>query len=582
MPITIKLHFNSADPQSTVQRGGRSETVRIPRQIAAVVRGIRTDSMSDETSTLLKGNSDETMARTYLDAILTERRGELFPLTAPDKPEVVPDLHRTELRDSGLTPTRVLKFIQTSKAVPIFGSAAFVEIDAGNRTLVSTDATLTDTPNVSAITKISADEALTAVETYGGAQISAEDLSEVLAPRLNYFADADDKKWHLVYYFRSLPIVPPEQEAHQFGHGLGLSPRDDFRRYDYLVDAHSGEIIYYFSSQPGLDVPVHCSGTDEYGQQQKFYGLAVTGGQFQLIDPLRNVETFDHGGNDIQATVLPTTPIAHGNTDFAKSNTAGVTAHFFASQVFDFYNDVLKRNGVDDKGMKLVSMVNATYAKREAPPNWHNAVWWNSRMWYGRVKNVNGGFDSYARYFDVIAHELTHGVTETTSNLVYRDLPGALNESFSDIFGVIISNWYPTAPNPISGWRWEIGAGLGTGGGPLRDLSDPARTGQPVHMNAYVRVTYDDGGVHLYSGIHNKAAYLVLTAQDAQGSNVFDPHEVAILYYLTLTRLGRMADFSDCLRVLQSVVSSLHAGNPALAQSKRQALTDAYLKVGIV
>lgn len=555
----------------------------MPRGIAMAVRSAHAEPMSPETSKMLKGSNDETMARTYLDAILSERKGELFPLTAPDKPEMVPDLHLTEVQDSPLTPTRVLKFIQTSRSVPIFGTAAFVEIDGLDRRLVSTDATLTDTPNVSAVARLSASDALAAIEKQDGKTLSAADAAELSAPALNFFADAASHQWRLVYHFRSVPIVPPEQRGPHVGHGLGRSPRDDFQRYDYLVDAHAGDIAYYFSSQPCLDVPTHCRGIDEFGQPQEFFGLAASGGQFRLSDPLRNIETFDHGGNDITAAVLPTIPITHTSTDFARTNTAGVSAHFFATQVFDFYNNVLKRNGVDDKGMKLVSMVNATYARHEAPPNWHNAVWWNNRMWYGGVQNGGGGSDSYARYFDVIAHELTHGVTETTSNLVYRDLPGALNESFSDIFGVIINNWYPGEPNSISGWNWEIGAGLGAGGtGPLRDLRDPARTGQPVHMSAYVPITDDNGGVHHYSGIHNKAAYHVLTAVDAHGADVFDPREVALLYYLTLTRLTRMSDFSDCLRVLKSVISTLHAGAPAQLNTKRQAATDAYQQVGIV
>jgi Zn-dependent metalloprotease len=577
----IKLHVDSNDPTAAASQPGQAEALPIPKGLAMATRSVRRSGMSPEATQLLKGRNDETMARTYLDAILTERSGELFALTAPDRPEMVPDLRLTEVQDSPLTPTRVLKFIQTSKSVPIFGTAALVEIDGDDRRLVSTDATLTDTPDVSAVAKLGPAEALAVIEKQDGKPLSAQDAAELPAPELNFFADAKANKWRLVYHFRNVPIVPPEQRGEHPGHGLGRSPRDDFRHYDYLVDAHSAEIAYYFSTQPCLDVPVHCRGLDELGQSQDFFGLQVAGG-FRLSDPLRSIDTFDLAGNDIQSGALPTTPIAHSATDFASTNTAGVSAHSSATKVFDFYNNVLKRNGVDDKGMKLVSVVNATYAQHEPPPNWRNAVWWNNRMWYGRVQNNNGSFDSYARYFDVIAHELTHGVTETTSNLIYRDLPGALNESFSDIFGVIIKNWYPGEPNAVSGWDWQIGAGLSSTGGPLRDLRDPASTGQPDHMSAYVPMTQDNGGVHHYSGIHNKAAYHVLTAVDAAGAEIFDPRETALLYYLTLTRLTRMSDFSDCLRVLKSVVGTLHAGDPARVQAKRQALTDAYQKVGIV
>ena len=80
--------------------------------------------------------------------------------------------------------------------------------------------------------------------------------------------------------------------------------------------------------------------------------------------------------------------------------------------------------------------------------------WWQQKMWYGQVNGT-----SLAKHLDVIAHELTHGVTETSSKLIYRRLSGALNESYSDIFGVIIANWYPGAPQPIQTWtgRSEMG-----------------------------------------------------------------------------------------------------------------------------
>ncbi len=588
MPQFIKLHFDSTNLEPKSAPPGLAEAVRLPSALEGMAAGglesagLESFFEPSPAAGVMKGLNDEAAARTYLDAILTERKGALAPLIAPDRPEMVPDLRMAEVQDSPLTPTRVVKFVQTSKSVPIFGTAAFVELDGADRRLVSTDATLTDTPDVSAMATVSAGDALAAIEAQDGKALSPEDFAQLAAPEIYFFADRAANVWRLVYYFRDVPIVPLEQRDGHVGHGLGRSPRDDFQHYDYLVDAHKKEIAYYFSSQPCIDVPTQCRGVDESGTVRDFFGLSAAGGQFRLVDPLRNIETYDHGGNDIQSPTLPATAISHSSFDFASTQTAGVSAHFFATQVFDFYNSVLKRKGVDDKGMKLVSIVNATYSRHQPPPNWKNAVWWKNRMWYGRVQNSSGGFDSYARHFDVIAHELTHGVTETTSQLVYRDLPGALNESFSDIFGVIINNWYPGQPNSISGWSWQIGAGLAAGGGPLRDLSDPSATGDPDHMSAYVPMTADNGGVHHYSNIHNKAAYHVLTAVDAQGAQVFDAREVALLYYLTLTRLTRMSDFSDCLRVLKAVIGTLYLGTPATAQAKQQAVVDAYQKVGIV
>ena len=106
-------------------------------------------------------------------------------------------------------------------------------------------------------------------------------------------------------------------------------------------------------------------------------------------------------------------------------------------------------------------------------------------MWYGQIMR-DGRLVSLSRYLDVIGHELTHGVIETTSNLVYATQSGALNESFADIAGVIINNWY-TAPDrkDVDTWNWEIGPGLRSDGRPLRDFADPTRTGHPKHMDNF-------------------------------------------------------------------------------------------------
>src|SRR5262249_20265277 len=137
---------------------------------------------------------------------------------------------------------------------------------------------------------------------------------------------------------------------------------------------------------------------------------------------------------------------------------AAVSAHANAAHVHDFYRSVLARTGVDDRGIYVVSVINVTDTSREPPPTWHTAVWDQNKMWYGQDNDGGGGLRSFARFLDVIAHELTHGVTQFTSDLVYRDQSGALNESFSDIFGVLINNWRLEGGfNAIGNFDWQIG-----------------------------------------------------------------------------------------------------------------------------
>jgi bacillolysin len=203
-------------------------------------------------------------------------------------------------------------------------------------------------------------------------------------------------------------------------------------------------------------------------------------------------------------------------------------------------------------------------------------------MWYGQIKDAKGELVSYATCLDIIAHELTHGVTEKSAGLVYQGQSGALNESFSDILGIIIQNWYSVGPDSdVRRWTWELMPGRGEGGGPLRDLRDPKRTGDPAHMDEFVRTRDDSGGVHSNSNIHNRAAYNLLTALDSSDHPVFTPREVAVLYYLCLTRLPQRATFSRALRGLLDVATTYYAADPEERSHKLRAIERAYRKVGI-
>ena len=115
-------------------------------------------------------------------------------------------------------------------------------------------------------------------------------------------------------------------------------------------------------------------------------------------------------------------------------------------------------------------------------------------------------------------------------------------------------------------------------------MRDPKRTGYPAHMDDYLNLPIykDSGGVHINSNIHNKAAYNLLTATDDAGQLVFTPRDVAILYYYTLTDLGKLADFKKTLQVLITEAMTYYAGDEAERDRKIEAIKDAYAGVGIV
>jgi bacillolysin/neutral peptidase B len=348
-----------------------------------------------------------------------------------------------------------------------------------------------------------------------------------------------------------------------------------------LVDAHDGELLHSYPAQPTI---VRCEGIDEDERAQSFFGDR-NGNGFQMYDQLRSIRTFDLASGDIDGP-LPEVPVTSENS--SSWQPSAVSAHVSAMRVQLFLYDVLGRDSIDDKGMELVSFVNCTYAAHQQPPEWRNAVWYDGKMWYGQAKDGSGKLRSLARYLDVIAHELTHGITETTSNLIYSGQSGALNESFSDIFGVIIANWWLVGQGKdgdTKKWSWEIGQGLGGKDDqgrdlPLRDFSNPTRTEDPDHMARYNPAPEDYGGVHTNSNIHNKAAYTLLTAAKPDGSPAISVRDVAVLYYLTLQKLSSQASFTDVRRTL-SMTAKSYFGNPDEAAAAVRQIEAAYDAVGI-
>lgn len=145
---------------------------------------------------------------------------------------------------------------------------------------------------------------------------------------------------------------------------------------------------------------------------------------------------------------LPGVPVR--NEGGPKSKDIMVTeAYDGAGATYDFYRKVYGRNSVDDRGLRLDSTVH--YGKK-----FDNAFWNGSQMVYGDGDGTV--FDRFTKCLDVIGHELTHGVTQHEAGLDYQDEPGALNESFSDVFGALVKQY--ALKQKVTQADWLIGAGL--------------------------------------------------------------------------------------------------------------------------
>ncbi|MFE2327033.1 M4 family metallopeptidase [Streptomyces sp. NPDC059385] len=181
---------------------------------------------------------------------------------------------------------------------------------------------------------------------------------------------------------------------------------------------------------------------------------------------------------------------------------------------FTFFKEVYGRRSIDDANLPLDATVH--YRRK-----YNNALWDGEAMIFGDGDGLV--FNDFTFDPAVVAHEMTHGVTQYTAGLVYKGETGALNESISDVFGSLVKQ-FSRGQNAEEA-DWLIGAGLFTPlihGQALRSMRAPGTAftddrvwpggdPQPDHMDKYQEMELDHGGVHINSGIPNHAFYLIAT-----------------------------------------------------------------------
>lgn len=165
----------------------------------------------------------------------------------------------------------------------------------------------------------------------------------------------------------------------------------------------------------------------------------------------------------------------------------------------------------------------------------------------------------YASADDVVAHEMTHGVTEHESNLIYFNQSGAINESFSDIWGEFV-DLTNGGGNDSPSVKWFMGEDLPLG--KIRDMSDPTEFGDPDRIRSpnYWNHECDNGGVHINSGIGNKTAYLMTDGGSFNGKNItgIGIEKVAKIFYEAQTNLLTSGnDYNDLAVALQQACTNL-------------------------
>lgn len=351
-------------------------------------------------------------------------------------------------------------------------------------------------------------------------------------------------------------------------------------RWAYFVDAMTGEVLHRYSlvctlhphlghdhrhephetkmpALPDLEAldlltPSTANAVDLLGVTRTIGTYQIDGG-FMLLDGSRPM--FDAQNSQIPDEIIGgiATLDARNSTnqdweaffitsaDNTWDDAAAVSAHYNAGIAYEYYRSTFNRNSINGDGGTIFSIVNIA---DEDGGGLDNAFWNGRFMFYGNGRDV---FDPLAAALDVGAHEMTHGVIQHTANLEYQNESGAINESFADVFAVLVDRE-----------DWQLAEDVARRSffptGAMRDMSNPNNGGsrlgdpgwQPAHVDEQYRGEQNNGGVHINSGIPNRAFYLF-------ASNVGYERAEQVYYRALTTYLTRNSEFVDLrLAIIQS------------------------------
>lgn len=350
-------------------------------------------------------------------------------------------------------------------------------------------------------------------------------------------------------------------------------------RWEYVIDAQTGDVLDKYNHTCSFNGPVNASGRDINGVTRSFRTYQQNN-TYYLIDASRamfNATTSTMPGNPVGGIWTQDARNTFGDDQKAYQITSGtnttwnataVSAHYNAGVAYDYYLKTFNRNSLNGRGGTIVSLINVA---DDDGKGLDNAYWNGQLMAYG---NGSKGFRPLAGALDVAGHEMTHGVIQNTANLQYKSQSGAINESFADVFAVLIdrANW-TVGEDVVKPAYFPSGA--------LRSMSNPNQGGakndangyQPKTMSQYENTTDDNGGVHINSGIPNYAFYLF-----ASNAGVGRDKAEKVYYRALTTYLVRTSQFLDLrLAIIRATGDLFGATGAEVAAAK-----SAFDAVGIV
>jgi bacillolysin len=394
---------------------------------------------------------------------------------------------------------------------------------------------------------------------------------------------------------------------------LGVLPRTSGAVLVYRIDVRSGldVQVYYVNARTGAieehrsrilhQSPVVTAGSGVLNDPKKVSAQSTSSG-YRAVDSLRPADAFTldfHGSftrlnSFLQSGTVVTADLAVSSTP-TWTDGAVVDAHVYEGWVYDYYYRRFGRRGLDDHDIPVVGIVHplaradASQYAPETVGTWINnaAYLGDGFIFYG---DGDGRLFTYlAGALDVVGHELSHGVTDYSSQLDYKDESGALNEAFSDIMGTAIEFFFErSGKGPQKGPNWLIGEDVTRAApGFIRSLQNPAASGNPDHysLRQLIGTAVDNGGVHLNSTIASHAFYLAVaggrnrvSSIAVQGVGLPNMERMERIFFRAFAfLLTPAATFSDARAATLQAATDLYGA----ASNERAQVAQAWTAVGV-
>ena len=396
-----------------------------------------------------------------------------------------------------------------------------------------------------------------------------------------------------------LVILPLDAGGFALTWRMRVVTRGDARQY--FIDARTGETRLEYSDRKTQSAVGRATGV--LGDSKKI-SVRAASGQFQTSDELRPpvVQTYDMKGDPARTDNVLLGRINLSGNDLGSdadndwSDAAVGDAHIYAGYTYDYYFKRFARKGLNNADIRIQNLVHPV---RRADLNVYiddyedffvNAFYdGGGVMVYG--EGLPSGFtlggqtwDYLAGGLDIVAHELSHGVTEYSANLIYRNEPGALNEAFSDIMGTSVEFFFHPSGSGLLRADYALGEDVIRPGG-IRSMADPAAFGDPDHYSKRFTGIGDNGGVHINSGIPNHAFYLAIeggtnrtSGLNVEGVGGANREQIEKVFYRAFTQLmPANATFAVARATTIQAARDLYGANSAA----ERAVTQAWTAVGV-